>query len=548
MSHPHYSRIALLALRPRDQGLLEMILNRFLPNLYQVTDGQAEVAIVDLDTVGSQEVLATWQKDSPDAPIVVLTLDPANVAEHHLPIAKPISIPSLVELLTGVHKRLVRPTLQPSRLEPQPTEVARPRFAVTPPPVSFTAQLLAAPAGTVPQLPLPDVPAPETSPPSPAPAAEITTEIASEVTAEAMADDEPEGATLAITAREIPAPPAQEATLPAELPMVEPAATMAIRADDPVAPLSAATPSASSVPLTSPAQAPAAAETATASAAEATVAAPPIPEAVSKTVATAATMAIKLPENDAHLDGSQYCGQLEDLPAAECLPSHRCTPEVALARFFDPKIRLLGLLQAALRQARARHQPMQILGLKEPILVVPDDPPRLHCPIKDPILHSLCSTNLVHELELKPASSRMGEEASDSFDALLWKASLWTARGRLPLDLDPRLPVRLTAWPNLSRLAPIPHATRIASLLSQRALSPLDVANMLKIPQRYVFSFVSATSVLGLLESSAENSLFRSSEAPPLTPPSSNSTSSGKQDNRRGLFKRILSSLTPDAP
>ncbi len=83
-------------------------------------------------------------------------------------------------------------------------------------------------------------------------------------------------------------------------------------------------------------------------------------------------------------------------------------------------------------------------------------------------------------------------------DAFIWKVSLWSSRGRILQNTDINKPVFLSEWPNLTRLQPIPHALRIAALLTQNPRPLGDISTELNIPQRYVFGFYSAANALGI--------------------------------------------------
>lgn len=47
--------------------------------------------------------------------------------------------------------------------------------------------------------------------------------------------------------------------------------------------------------------------------------------------------------------------------------------------------------------------------------------------------------------------------------ALMWQMGIWSCRGRLLAGIRLDTPLRLRHWPNLTRLAPLPHAVRIAA-------------------------------------------------------------------------------------
>jgi hypothetical protein len=112
----------------------------------------------------------------------------------------------------------------------------------------------------------------------------------------------------------------------------------------------------------------------------------------------------------------------------------------------------------------------------------------------------------------------------------LWKTSIWASRGRIPSGTSLETPVSLRFWPNLTRLLLFPHAIRIAAVWCQRPMSLIDTAIYLGIPQRYVFSFFSATQAIG-----ASYNLKSSS-----TPEEAVQAISREKSNNRGLFSRIL--------
>ena len=80
----------------------------------------------------------------------------------------------------------------------------------------------------------------------------------------------------------------------------------------------------------------------------------------------------------------------------------------------------------------------------------------------------------------------------------MWLISLWSSRGRIPVGTEILKPVFLMEWPNLTRLASVPHALRIAALLYDHPYPLADAARLLGIEQRYVFAFYSACKAIGL--------------------------------------------------
>jgi hypothetical protein len=91
-------------------------------------------------------------------------------------------------------------------------------------------------------------------------------------------------------------------------------------------------------------------------------------------------------------------------------------------------------------------------------------------------------------------------EAPLDIDALVWKVTLWTARGRLPLGTNIESPIALHHWPNLTRLLAIPQFLRIAALWVKTPLSLRKTAEYLNIDARYVCAFFSVCNSLELTQ------------------------------------------------
>lgn len=85
-----------------------------------------------------------------------------------------------------------------------------------------------------------------------------------------------------------------------------------------------------------------------------------------------------------------------------------------------------------------------------------------------------------------------------TFDALLWKLAVWTARGRLPEGADPDTRYYLRCWPNFTRLMVLPHSIRIAALGVREPMTLIFIADTLEIAPADVFSFYYAAMAIGL--------------------------------------------------
>lgn len=101
---------------------------------------------------------------------------------------------------------------------------------------------------------------------------------------------------------------------------------------------------------------------------------------------------------------------------------------------------------------------------------------------------------------------------------LLWQVALWSCRGRLLAGIDPDTPLRLRQWPNLTRLAPLDGALRIAGLWSRTPTSLRVAVSLLKMEPATLCNFIAASHALGLLEQVGKNNEAAPSATRPATP------------------------------
>ncbi len=134
-------------------------------------------------------------------------------------------------------------------------------------------------------------------------------------------------------------------------------------------------------------------------------------------------------------------------------------------------------------------------GIIRPLCLLPHDN-KISYKVKDPAfraqLHEIIQANKNNKV------TKTMERQSWNMESFMWLITLWSSRGRLPKGTSLTEPVYLMQWPNLTRLAPIPHAVRIAALLYKQPRTLPDIAQQLGIEQRYVFAFYSACKSIGL--------------------------------------------------
>lgn len=83
-------------------------------------------------------------------------------------------------------------------------------------------------------------------------------------------------------------------------------------------------------------------------------------------------------------------------------------------------------------------------------------------------------------------------------DSFMWKLTLVTARGRVPVDTDLQKPVYIRQWPNLTRLEQTPEATRIIALWIRQPRSILSLFGTLMVPLEHILDVYGAACAIGV--------------------------------------------------
>ena len=89
---------------------------------------------------------------------------------------------------------------------------------------------------------------------------------------------------------------------------------------------------------------------------------------------------------------------------------------------------------------------------------------------------------------------------SECWDGPLWAVGINTSRGRLLSRLDARRRYRLTRWPDFGIVGRRSADLQCAALLSQKELSPEELASLTGLPEATVSGFVNACALCGYLE------------------------------------------------
>lgn len=179
---------------------------------------------------------------------------------------------------------------------------------------------------------------------------------------------------------------------------------------------------------------------------------------------------------------------------------------------YDPTLTLLTSIQNSIEKARDENVSVELDVGRESLVFMPGGK-KVLANISGHVLRHLCAVSLQKQPVIKVLTGDLVENNQKHStnhqnmihsDTLIWQVALWTSRGRLPKDILPDKPLTVTSWPNFTRLTITPHAIAIASVWVKNTISPLDLAEHMQIPQRYVFAFLAATSALGLVEQASE--------------------------------------------
>lgn len=235
-------------------------------------------------------------------------------------------------------------------------------------------------------------------------------------------------------------------------------------------------------------------------------------------------------ESESLTTAERLCGSLPDVDPLD---------PIAISKvYYEPKNYLQGILEKSLAIGKQQKTGIVISGFAELIILLPETN-QAFCPLKDhelraiclmPIQHRLINTILINQTDKTfYAQIQKNMIQSQPLDQFLWKISLWTSHGRIPVGIDLNKPVYLYRWPNLTRLLLTPHALRIAALWKKCPYSLIDTAHALNIPQRYVFTFFAAVHSLQLVR-------FVEESAMPMQPVT-------EKHPKRELFQKILSKI-----
>ena len=228
---------------------------------------------------------------------------------------------------------------------------------------------------------------------------------------------------------------------------------------------------------------------------------------------------------------TSYCGTKPDIDFSDSAQRRDI--------LYSPVAYLQGTLMDKFFVAKRTRRSFIIEASNEKIVFFPERD-QFYTTLKADALRSICTRKmkLIATRTLEKSEAKQIEQVVSpakkliDSDVFLWDVALLTSRGRIPSDVDPEAPVRLKLQPDLDRLTFVPYADQIASLWKKRAVSLLETASTLKIPQRYVFAFYNAANALRLISVMANPHKNK--------PHTEEAEISGKSHKFQHMFTRII--------
>jgi hypothetical protein len=188
-------------------------------------------------------------------------------------------------------------------------------------------------------------------------------------------------------------------------------------------------------------------------------------------------------------------------------------PEHLANAFFDPKRFFLGFVQSAYKVARAEGKALQLQSMWKPLIIYPGrqqvwlDADEKHLRVMAGIEQNKTLNSYVSLIpfDVNTDKNHKEEDKFQDMDAFLWKLTIWTSKGRLPIGLNIQHPVFLKQWPNFTRLMITPDSMRISALLAQGPRTPLAIIQDLGIRPEFAFAFIAACHAIGILDQSTRH-------------------------------------------
>ncbi len=180
--------------------------------------------------------------------------------------------------------------------------------------------------------------------------------------------------------------------------------------------------------------------------------------------------------------------------------------EMSSGLYYDPSTVFQHILKSHIDQCRRDERSLRLILSDEKFILLQPESNLALTNLSDNMLRSRCLLPIAqHQILVdypdESVIDRLHSEARtpQDIDYLLWKVTLMSSRGRLPLGTNIDSVIELKQWPNMTRLLAIPQFLRIAALWT-KSPSPLNkTVEALNIEAHYVRAFFSACFALELI-------------------------------------------------
>jgi len=210
---------------------------------------------------------------------------------------------------------------------------------------------------------------------------------------------------------------------------------------------------------------------------------------------------------------------------------------------FNPDDYYLGSILQAYKSVKNSSGIIKISRLWKPIWFFPESN-EVYVSINNNQLRSICAISnkskiASREIKIETChgewelKSSYKAEFFHSIESFIWRASLYTSRGRIPDFIDIKQTVVILSWPNITRLDLTPNALKLIAYWAASPRSIEDAVEKLGIEHSYVFSLFTAMYTTGHVslanKISAEHKV-KINTAPPKT--------------LKNLFSKVITKLT----
>jgi hypothetical protein len=184
---------------------------------------------------------------------------------------------------------------------------------------------------------------------------------------------------------------------------------------------------------------------------------------------------------------------------AHALQDQGMAPMVNGISFFDEVQHPAGIFKSLMRDARDASVSLARLGR----VVFSPSKGLYYSDVRD--MAAFCRSN-ASTVHVAPLSRDDGMELNEDHETqarpaeeLLWQAGFYASSGRLLRGLSDYHVVRLSHWPNLTRLPSTPNTMRICALLVRHSSSIGLARRLLKVSSEEMNQVLSAAAVAGAL-------------------------------------------------